>query len=306
MAITTDLIKKLREKVGAGMMDCKKALTECEGDFDQAVDWLRKKGLAAAAKKSSRVAAEGLIGVVAPNDSFAAMVEVNSETDFVAKNQKFQDFVKGVVEVAGRDQIVDLSALLSAPLEGSTVEETLKNLIAVIGENMTLRRVTGASVSKGVVATYVHSAVAPGLGKIGTMVVLESDGPADKLKEFGKKLAMHVAASQPQYLSTSEVPADVLNHEKEILQDQIKDSGRPPEVIQKMIDGRIKKFYGEVVLLEQPYVMDPKKTVTQIIDDFAKELGTPVALKGFVKYVLGEGIEKVQADFSEEVQSLSR
>lgn len=305
MAITTDDIKKLREKVGAGMMDCKKALAECEGDFEKAVDWLRKKGLAAAAKKSSRVAAEGLVGVVSSSPEHAAMVEVNSETDFVAKNQKFQDFVKGVVEVAGRDRLTDLQALLAASFEGSTVDAVLKNLIAVIGENMTLRRVTSCSVHKGVVATYVHSSLAPGLGKIGVLVALESEGPVEKLQEFGKKLAMHIAASQPQYLSVAEVPQDVLNHEKEILQDQIKDSGRPPEVMAKMVEGRVRKFYGEVVLLEQPYVMDPKKTVSQVLAEFAKELGTSVELKGFVKYVLGEGIEKVQADFSEEVQALS-
>lgn len=302
--ITTDVIKKLREKVGAGMMDCKKALTECEGDFEKAVDWLRKKGLAAAAKKSSRVAAEGLIGV-APSDQYAAMIEVNSETDFVAKNQKFQDFVKAVANVAGAQKISDLNALMSASLDSGTVEDSLKNLIAVIGENMTLRRVTEISVGHGVVATYIHSAIAPGLGKIGVLVALESDGSADKLREFGKKLAMHIAASNPQYLSIEEVPASVLEHEKGILQDQIKDSGRPPEVINKMIEGRIRKFYGEVVLLEQPFVMDPKKTVSQVIDEFAKELGTAVTLKGYIKYVLGEGIEKVTADFTEEVQALS-
>lgn len=302
--ITTELIKKLREKVGAGMMDCKKALMECDGDFEKAVDWLRKKGLAAAAKKSSRVAAEGLIGV-APSENHAAIVEVNSETDFVAKNQKFQDFVRAVVQVAGEKRMADLSALLSAKLGEESVESALKNLIAVIGENMTLRRVANLSVDHGVVATYVHSAIAPGLGKIGVLVALESSVPSDSLREFGKKLAMHIAASNPQYLSIAEVPAEVLEHEKGILQDQIKDSGRPPEVVNKMIEGRIRKFYGEVVLLEQPYVMDPKKTVSQVLADFAKENGSPVTLKGFVKYVLGEGIEKVTADFTEEVQALS-
>lgn len=303
--ITADLIKALREKTGAGMMDCKKALVETNSNFDEAVDWLRKKGFAAAAKKASRVAADGLIGVMSDNQS-ATMVEVNSETDFVARNEKFQDFVQKVTNAALNHHCQDVEALKNVSMEQETVASVLTDLIAVIGENITLRRIVNMKTSQGVVASYIHSMAAPHVGKIGVLVNLNSDGNTDKLAEFGKKLAMHIAASNPQYLRISDIPSSVIEHEKTILLEQIKDSNRPQNVIEKMIEGRIRKFYEEVVLEEQVYVMDGKKKVSEVLNDFAKEIGHEVKIQEFSKFVLGEGIEKEESDFRAEVESMNK
>ncbi|GHS91685.1 elongation factor Ts [Alphaproteobacteria bacterium] len=302
--ITTELIRKIREKTGAGMMDCKTALVEVDGNFDEAVDWLRKKGLAAAAKKASRVAADGLVCVAAKDDRSAVVLEVNSETDFVAKNQKFQDFVLSVAKMAAESSLTDRDALLSASLNGTPLNDAATDLIAVLGENIDVRRVASVTVSEGIVAAYVHSAVAPGLGKIGVLVALESSGTSEILKEFGHKLAMHAAASSPFYLTIADVPTSVIDHEKEILREQIAGSDRPPEVLEKMLEGRVRKFFEETVFVEQPYVMDNKKKVAAAVQEFAKELGAPVALKAFVRFALGEGIEKTVSDFAEDVKVL--
>lgn len=304
--ITSDMIRAIREKTGAGMMDCKKALMETEGNFDEAVDWLRKKGLAAAAKKSSRVAADGLIGLAAQGDTAAALVEVNAETDFVAKNDKFQNLVRQIVDAAVSGSSKTVEELLAQNLGTETIQAALSNLIAVVGENMTVRRLHRVAVEQGVVATYVHNAAAPGLGKIGVIVALESAGDKAKLKEFGKKLAMHIAAAAPRYLKVEDVPAQEIEHEKSILLEQIKDSGRPANVLEKMVEGRLRKFYEEVVLLKQAYVMDNKKDIATVVEEFAKELGTPVSVKTFVKFVLGEGIEKAENNFEEEVKAMSQ
>lgn len=304
--ITSDMIRAIREKTGAGMMDCKKALVENDGNFDEAVDWLRKKGLAAAAKKSSRVAADGLIGIAVLNgDQAAAIVEVNAETDFVAKNEKFQNLVRKITNSAATSKAKDVETLLAQTIEGETVRDAVSNLIAVVGENMTVRRLAHVAAENGVVATYVHNSAAPGLGKIGVVVALESTGDRAKLKEFGKKLAMHIAAAAPKYVRIEDVPAHEIEHEKSILLEQIKDSGRPANVLEKMVEGRLRKFYEEVVLLKQAYVMDNKKDIAAAVDEFAKELGAPVTVKTFTKFVLGEGIEKTEVDFEEEVKAMS-
>ena len=297
--ISASMVKDLREKTGAGMMDCKKALIEVEGDFEQAVDWLRKKGLAAAAKKSSRVAAEGLVGAYSAGTS-ATLVEINSETDFVARNDRFQALVSQIAQAAntvkGNEQ-----ALKATSLGSETVEEALTSLIAVIGENMTFRRAAYLSVPQGVVATYIHNATAPNLGRIGVMVALESSAPAEALTALGKRLAMHVAASSPVALSVEDVDAQLLEREKAILMDQAKASGRPAEIIEKMMEGRVRKFYEEVVFLEQGFVMDPSKKVSQVIEDEAKALGHPIKMTAFTAYTLGEGIEKAESNFADEV-----
>lgn len=297
--VTAVMVKDLREKTGAGMMDCKKALCEVNGDFEQAVDWLRTKGLAAAAKKASRVAAEGLIGV-ASTATAAAVVEVNSETDFVARNEQFQGLVREIagiaVSVEGNED-----ALRQSQISNKTVEEALADLIAVIGENMSFRRCAYLSVKSGVVATYIHNATAPSLGRIGVLVALESEASRDGLLALGKKLAMHVAASNPQALSVSEISPEALERERNIFAEQAKASGRPADIIEKMVEGRIRKYYEEVVFLEQGFVMDPSQKVSQVIESEAKALGKPIALTGFVRFALGEGIEKVTSNFADEV-----
>lgn len=302
------MVKTLREKTGAGMMDCKKALNEVGGDIEAAVDWLRKKGLAAAAKKAGRVAAEGLVAVAASADGrVGAVVEVNAETDFVARNTQFQEVVLATADTAVKGAST-LEALAAAPFagEGGTVQGALTHLVAVIGENMNLRRVARFEVAQGVVATYMHSAVAPNLGRIGVLVALESAAPADKLHELGKKIAMHVAAAAPTALNRDEVSAADLEREKAILVDQARASGRPEDVIQKMVEGRLRKFYEEVVLLEQAFVMDGKTPVKDIVEQTAKELGAPITLKAFARYALGEGIEKEEVDFAAEVAAQAK
>jgi elongation factor Ts len=292
--ITAALVKELREVSGAGMMDCKKALTENNGSLDEAVDWLRKKGLAAAAKKAGRVAAEGLVAVV-PADKKAVLVEINSETDFVARNDKFQDFVSAVAKQAL--EASDAEGLKNSKLpDGQTVAEKLTQLVATIGENMNLRRMAKLSVNDGVVATYMHNATAPNMGKIGVLVALESTGDKAKLAALGKQLAMHVAAANPSALDISAVSAADLDRERAVLSEQARASGKPEEIIGKMVEGRLRKYYEDVVLLEQLYVIDGESRVKQVVEKAAKEIGAPVKVTGFVRMALGEGIQKEQAD----------
>jgi elongation factor Ts len=298
--ITAALVKDLREKSGAGMMDCKRALTENGGDIEAAVDWLRKKGLAAAAKKAGRVAAEGLIGVAA-GGAVGAMVEVNSETDFVARNDAFQDFVRNATKSAlsTGDDVAALAA--AAYPTGGTAAEALTALVAKIGENMTLRRAVVLKVSAGAVATYVHSAVAPGLGKIGVLVALESTGDADKLGALGRQIAMHIAATNPISLDIASVDPAALAREKAILSEQAAASGKAAAVVEKMVEGRIRKFYEESVLLEQVYVVDGETRIKDVVAKAAADVGAPVKLVAFRRFGLGEGIEKKESDFAAEV-----
>jgi elongation factor Ts len=294
-AITAALVKDLREKTGAGMMDCKKALTETNGELEPAIDWLRKKGLAAAAKKSGRVAAEGLIGV-ASAPLKAAVVEVNAETDFVARNETFQSFVESVAKIAL--EVGDsLDAIKAArfPGSGRTVEEELTHLVATIGENMTIRRAAVLSVKQGVVATYVHQALRPGLGKIGVLAAIEGAGEIGTLETLGRQVGMHVAATRPESLDIDGVDPAALEREKAVLMEQARASGKPENIIEKMVEGRIRKYYEEVVLLEQVWVHDGESRVKAV----AKKAG--VTLTGFVRFALGEGIEKPKDDFAAEV-----
>lgn len=302
--ITANMVKDLREKTGAGMMDCKKALAESGGDMEAAVDWLRKKGLSAAAKKSGRVAAEGLVAVVA-GGAKAAMVEVNAETDFVARNDAFQAFAMETAKIA-LNTGTDAESLKGKPYPGgTTVQDALTNLVATVGENMNLRRVAQLSVKQGIVATYMHNALAPNLGKIGVLVALESSADAGKLQELGKQIAMHVAAAKPEALTIADVDPKALERERDILSEQAKTSGKPPEVIAKMVEGRIRKYYEDVVLLEQVYVVDGETRMSKVIENASKTLGAPVQLTGFVRYQLGEGIEKAADDFAAEVAKMA-
>lgn len=298
--ITAALVKELREKTGAGMMDCKKALAATSGQLEPAVDWLRKQGLAAASKKAGRVAAEGLVGVQTSGKK-GALVEVNSETDFVARNDKFQEFVATVAKLA-LDKGGDVEALKSAAYPGGkTVGEKLTDLVATIGENMQLRRVAHLSVTNGIVASYVHSAAAPGLGKIGIMVALESTGAEDKLQALGRQIAMHIAAANPQSVSVDSLDKSAIDRERNVLAEQARASGKAEDIIAKMVEGRLRKFYEEVVLLEQVYVIDGETKVSKVVAEAAKTVGAPVKVAGFVRYALGEGIEKAQTDFAAEV-----
>lgn len=298
--ITASLVKELREKTGAGMMDCKKALTETDGAFEGAVDWLRKNGLVTAAKKSGRIAAEGLVAVATSGER-GTIVEINAETDFVARNNEFQDFVDEV-SAAALDIDGGIDALGSALLRtGETVAGGLTDLVAKIGENMTLRRIEHLVVDKGVVASYMHGAVRSGLGRIGVIVALESTGDRNELAELGHRLAMHIAASSPQWVSPEAVDAGALAREREILADQARGSGKPEEIVQKMVEGRLRKYYEEVALTEQTYVIDGETKVSKAIDAVAEKIGAPVTVKGFVRFALGEGIEKKEEDFAAEV-----
>jgi elongation factor Ts len=300
--ITAAKIKELRESSGAGMMDCKKALTEANGDMEGAVDWLRKKGLAAAAKKSGRVAAEGLVAL-AQDGSKAALIELNSETDFVARNEQFQKLASQIASYALTTG-EDLDALLAheCSIANKPVKDAVTDAIATIGENLNLRRVAALDEKDGVVATYLHNAVAEGLGKIGVLVSLKSDGgDQEKLREFGKKIAMHVAAAQPEALTRDEVPSDRLDRERQVLIDQAVASGKPQEIAEKMVEGRIRKFYEEIVLPEQVFVMDGKAKVSEAMDEASKEIGGKITLTGFRRLTLGEGVEKEEDDFAAEV-----
>jgi len=298
--ITAALVKELRGNTGAGMMDCKKALTETAGDVEAAIDWLRKNGLAAAAKKAGRVAAEGLVGLVAEGTR-GALVEVNSETDFVARNVDFQGFVSQAATLA-LDAGGDLEALGGAAYPGGgTVGEALTGMIGKIGENMSLRRTATLQVSQGVVAAYVHNQTAPGLGKIGVLVALESAGDADKLAAFGRQLAMHVAAAAPQALSAEDVDATALERERSVLTEQARASGKPEEIIEKMVQGRLRKYYEEVCLLDQTFVIDTESKVRQAVEAAGKDAGAPVTVIGFHRFQLGEGVEREESDFAAEV-----
>jgi len=301
--ITAADVKKLRDMTGAGMMDCKTALTETGGDIEAAVDWLRTKGLSKAAKKSGRIAADGLIGIVAKGHE-GAVVEVNSETDFVARNEQFQTIVRDIASLAPAAK-GDLKVLLAATYPGSknTVEVQLQEAVATIGENMTLRRTSSIAVKEGVVADYIHSRVADGLGKIGVLVALESAGDAPTLFEIGRMIAMHVAAASPIALDVAAVPADVLEREKAILAE--KNQGKKPEMLEKIIAGGMKAFAKENCLLEQQYVHDTTKTVAQAVKDAESRAGAPIKVAGYVRYALGEGIDKKEEDFGEEVRKLA-
>ncbi|MEP3046412.1 MAG: translation elongation factor Ts [Roseibium sp.] len=303
MSITAAMVKELREKSGAGMMDCKTALKENGGDMEAAVDWLRTKGLAKAAKKAGRVAAEGLVGVAA-DGAKAAVIELNSETDFVARNDGFQDLVSGVAKVAvGTDGSVE--TVSAANLDGKSVADSITDAIATIGENMNLRRSAVLAVNNGVVATYVHGAVKDGLGKIGVLVALESSGDTDKLNTLGRQIAMHVAATSPLALNTDELDQAVVEREKSVFVEQARESGKPESIIEKMVEGRLRKFYEEVTLVKQAFVINPDQTVEQAVEALSKELGTDVKLSGFVRFALGEGIEKKEEDFAAEVAAAS-
>lgn len=297
--ITAAMVKDLRETSGAGMMDCKKALNETGGDMDAAIDWLRTKGLAAAAKKSSRTAAEGLIGVEVSGTKGAA-VEVNSETDFVAKNDQFQTFVRDVTSVA-LELGDDIATIKAAPLGAKTVEEVLTTNIATIGENQNLRRAKRLEVSQGAVVPYVHNAQAPGLGKIGVLVALESPAGDDVLLPLGKQIAMHIAAAFPLALDEAGLDQDVLERERAIAAEKAAESGKPADIIAKMVEGAVKKFAKENALLSQLFVMDGKTPVADVVAKAAKDAGTTIVLKDYVRFQLGEGIEREVSDFAAEV-----
>lgn len=302
MSITATMVKDLREKTGAGMMDCKAALTETAGDIEAAIDWLRAKGLSKAAKKADRVAAEGLIGVASKGNR-AVMVEVNSETDFVARNADFQKLVSDIAEAALATD-GSLAAINAATLaDGKTVEDAVKAAIATIGENMSLRRAASVSVSEGAVASYVHSAVAPGLGKIGVIVGLKSSGNPEKLAQIGRQIAMHVAAASPLAVRPEEVDPAVVQRERGVFAEQARESGKPESVIEKMIEGRIRKFFEEVVLLSQSFVVDTEKTVAEALKAAADDAGAPIEVTEFVAFRLGEGVEKRESDFAAEVMA---
>ena len=303
--ITAALVKELREKTGAGMMDCKGALNETNGDLEAAVDWLRKKGLAKAAKKAGRVAAEGLVAVESAG-RHAAIVEVNSETDFVARNDGFQAFSREAAKLAlNTDGTLEGLQAATFPGSSETVQEKLSNLIATIGENMTLRRVAKLEVAKGVIASYVHGQISEGLGKIGVLVALESEGDVEFLSTLGRQIAMHIAATSPVALDASGVDPAVVERESNIRRE--KNAGKPDHVMAKIVESGLKSYYKEVTLLEQPFVHDGSKTITQVLKEAAGKAGGEVTIKGFIRYALGEGIEKEEGpDFAAEVASMSR
>ena len=300
MSVTAALVKELREKSGAGMMDCKKALAETDGDMEAAIDWLRTKGLATAAKKSGRVASEGLVAF-AVDSTKGAVIELNAETDFVARNTEFQEFAStlaGLALAAG-----DLDALTAAdyPDTGRNVSEELIHKIATIGENMSLRRMAAVSVGSGAVVSYMHNATAAGLGRIGVLVALESSAGANVLEPLGKQIAMHIAATAPASLSVDDLDKDMVQRERDVLIEQAKASGKPQEIAEKMVEGRMKKYYKEVVLLEQVSVIDGETQISDVVAKAGKDAGAEIALTGFVRFNLGEGIEKEETDFAAEV-----
>ena len=301
MEITAAMVKQLRDSTGVGMMDCKKALAETNGDMEAAVDWLRTRGLAKAAKKADRVAAEGLVGVATAGTK-AAVVEVNSETDFVARNEQFQNIV-GAVSKLALDADGDVVKLGEMPFPGTghSVSAELTEAIAKIGENMNLRRTQTVSVSDGVVESYIHNAVKAGMGKIGILVALESTGDKAALSALGKQLAMHIAAAQPQAISPDELDQDVVARERAIILEQVKESGKSAEIAEKMVEGRMRKYFEEVTLLSQVFVIDGETKVADAIKNAEKDAGAPIKLTKFVRFALGEGIEKVETDFAAEV-----
>ena len=308
-AVTASMVKALRDKTGAGMMDCKTALTETDGDMENAIDWLRKKGLSKAAKKADRVAAEGLIGLTA-KDNVGAIVEVNSETDFVARNPQFQDMVRGITSLAPQAK-GDLTKLLALPYPGmgAPVEDHVKEMVATIGENMSVRRTADAAVKEGVVTDYVHNKAADGLGKIGVLVALESKGDKAALTSLGRQIAMHIAAANPAAVSADELDPALVERERGVYAEQAKASGKSADIIAKMVEGRLRKeFYQQVVLLQQTFLGaggDGKATVEQVLKDAEKTAGAPIKVAKFVRYALGEGIEKKGGDFADEVANLA-
>ena len=301
MSITAQMVKELRLKSSAGMMDCKKALTEMNGDMDAAVDWLRKKGLATASKKSGRVASEGLIGI-SLDDNLGAIVEVNSETDFVARNQEFQEFVISISDVAIKNN-GNLDEILNSnfPNSEKNVKDTLTDKIAKIGENMSIRRSEIVSVSNGTIIGYMHNAVHDGLGKIGVLVALESKADKTSLQKLGKELAMHIAATSPSSISIENLSSELVERERKVLIDQAMASGKPEDIAKKMVEGRLRKFYSEVVLLEQTFVIDGETKVSDVIKKVSKDLNQDIKINSFIRYNLGEGIEKNTKNFADEV-----
>ncbi|MBK8456808.1 MAG: elongation factor Ts [Phyllobacteriaceae bacterium] len=301
MTITASMVKDLRDMTGAGMMDCKQALNETAGDMEAAADWLRKKGIAKADKKAGRTAAEGLIGAASDATS-AVVVEVNSETDFVARNDAFQDIVRNVAKVAlTTDGSVEAVGAAAYPGSGKSVVETIKDAVGTIGENMALRRSAKLAVPAGAVATYVHNAVADNLGKLGVLVAIETTGSADAARAFARQVAMHVAAANPLALNAEDIDARLLEREKAIFADQARASGKPDAIVEKMVEGRVRKFYEEVVLLKQAFVINPDLTVEAALKAAEKEIGAPAKITGFVRMALGEGVEKEDKDFAAEV-----
>jgi elongation factor Ts len=301
--ITATMVKELRDKTGAGMMDCKAALGETGGDLEGAVDWLRKKGLAKAAKKAGRVAAEGLIGI-AVKGTKGVVVEVNSETDFVARNDLFQGLVKMIADVA-LDTGGDVDKILGSRAGNRSVADAISETVAKIGENMTLRRATALSVDKGLVASYLHNAVSDGLGRIGVIVGLESTGDADELKAFGRMVAMHIASANPLAIDSSGLDPATVAREKNVLAEKFKAQGKPANVIEKIVESGLKTYYKEVCLLDQGFIFDDKKSVAQAVKESEAKVGAPVKVTGFVRYALGEGIERPEGDFGGEVAALA-
>jgi elongation factor Ts len=299
--VTAALVKELREKTGAGMMDCKRALGDSDGNIEAAVDWLRKKGLSAAAKKAGRVAAEGLIGA-ATRGSAGTVLEVNSETDFVARNKDFQGFVKELSRLAlDGDGEIETLQRAKFPGSGRTVEEELTYLISTIGENIVLRRVKRLSTEEGAVFSYIHNALGPGIGKIGVLVTLASSAPADRLAELGKQLAMHIAAASPLYLDIASVPQTELDRERDVLREQARATGKSDSVIERMVEGRLRKYYEEFVLLEQIFVVDQESKISKVVEQASKVAGAPIRVTSFARFALGEGIERQRTDFAAEV-----
>jgi elongation factor Ts len=302
--ITASLVKELRDKTGAGMMDSKAALVETKGDIEAAVDWLRKKGLAKAAKKAGRIAAEGLIGAVVEKNK-GALVEVNSETDFVARNEQFQGLVKLIAQTALHNG-ADVEKLKSVKVGGSTVQEAIASAIATIGENMSLRRADMLSVGEGLIANYMHSSVTDGLGKIGVLVALESKGKADVLAEIGRKIAMHIAAANPQAVEASGIDKATIERERNVLADKARASGKPDNVVEKIVESGLKTYYKEVSLIDQAFVHDPAKSVAQALKEVEGQAGAPIKISGFLRYALGEGVEKQEQDFAAEVAAAAK
>ena len=302
--ITANMVKELRDKTGAGMMDCKAALAESDGDLENAVDWLRKKGLAKAAKKAGRIAADGLIGVALKANK-GVVVEVNSETDFVARNDLFQGLVKMIANVA-LDVGTDVDKILATRVGDRNIADAVAETIAKIGENMTLRRAAGLAVGKGAIASYVHNSVTDGLGKIGVIVAFESAGKGDELKPFGRMVAMHVASANPLAIDASGLDAATIERERNVLAEKFKAQGKPANVIEKIVESGLKTFYKEVCLLEQAFIFDDKKTVAQALKEAEGKAGAPIKIVGFVRYALGEGIDRPSGDFGGEVAALAR
>jgi elongation factor Ts len=301
--ISASMVKELRDQTGAGMMDCKAALNESGGNIEAAVDWLRKKGLSKAAKKAGRVAADGLIGI-ATSANKGVVVEVNSETDFVARNDLFQGLVKMIADTA-LSAGADVGKILAAKVGSITLADAIADTIAKVGENMTLRRAAELSVSKGVVASYVHSSVIDGLGRMGVIVALESTGNADELKAFGRLVAMHVAAANPQAVDPSGLDPVIVEREKNVLADKFKAQGKPAAMIEKIVESGLKTFYKEVCLLDQPFIHDDKKNVAQAVKEAEGKVGGPIKVTGFVRFALGEGIDRPEGDFGGEVAALA-